>query len=89
MYDKLEKIMGMMKNNQIMCMGDFNTPLSHFEKMGGNRDSPQSMQDLHEFMRKMDLIDVELRGNPFTWSNNKKGNELIQVRLDRLLVSRG
>ena len=38
-------------------------------------------------MRKMDLMDVELRGNPYTWTNNRKGEDLIQVKLDRLLVS--
>ena len=46
------------------------------------------MQDLHDFMGKIDLIDGYLKGNPFTWSNNIKGNELILVRLDRLLVTR-
>ena len=38
-------------------------------------------------MSKMDFIDVELRGNPFTWTNNRKGSDLIQVRLDRLMVT--
>ena len=71
-----------------MCMGDFNIPLFHLEKLGGNRDYPKSLQDLHDFMGRMDLIDVELRGNPFTWTNNRKGNDLIQVRLDRLMMTR-
>ena len=47
-------------------MGDFNTPLYHSEKLGGNRDRPEILQDIHDFMGKMDLIDVDLRGNPFT-----------------------
>ena len=38
-------------------------------------------------MRKLDFMDVELRGNPYTWTNNRKGEDLIQVKLDRLLVS--
>ena len=45
--------------------------------MGGNRDNPKSMQDLHDFMGKKDLIDVELKGNSFRWSNNRKGKKLI------------
>lgn len=69
-----------------MCMGDFNTPLYHLEKLGGNRDCPESLQDLHDFMGKIDFKDVDLRGNPFTWTNNRKGNDLIQVKLDRLMV---
>lgn len=60
-----------------MCMGDFNTPLYHSEKLVGNRECPESLQDLNEFMRKLDLMDVELRGNPCTWTNNRKGEDLI------------
>ena len=69
-----------------MCMGHFNTPLYHLEKLGGNTDCPKSLQDLHDFMGIMNLIDVELRWNPFTWTNNRKGSDIIQVSLDRLLV---
>ena len=75
-----------MKDKQLMCMGDFNTPLYHLEKLGGNRDCPESLQDRNDFMSKMDFIDVELRGNPFTWTNNRKVSDLIQVKLDRLMV---
>ena len=58
-------------------MADFNTPLYHLEKLGGNRDRPERLQDLNDFMSIMDFIDVELRGNPFTWTNNRKGRDLI------------
>ena len=51
------------------------------------RHYPESLQDLNDFMSRMDFIDVELRGNPYTWTNNRKGKDLIQVRLDRLLVT--
>ena len=66
-----------MKDEQLMCMGDFNTPLYHLEKLGGNKECPESLQDLNEFMRKLDLMDVELRGNLYTWTNNRKGKDLI------------
>ena len=69
-----------------MCMGDFNTPLYQSEKRGGNRESRENLQDLSEFMRKLDFMDVELRGNLYTWTNNRKGEDLIQVKLDILLV---
>ena len=42
-YEKLERIMETMKEKQMMCMGDFNTPLYHLEKSGGNRDCPESL----------------------------------------------
>ena len=86
-YDKLARILETMKDKKLMCMGDFNTPLYHSKKLGGNRDYPESLQDLNDFIRRMDFIDVELRGNPFTWTNNRKGRDLIQVRLDRLMVT--
>ena len=66
MYDKLIRITKKMNEEQWMCMGDFNTPLYHSEKRGGNRECQESLQDLSEFMRKIDLMDVELRGNPYT-----------------------
>ena len=87
-YDKLVRILETMKDKQLMCMGDFNTPLYHSEKLGGNRDYLESLQDLNDFMSRMDFIDVELRGSPYTWTNNRKGRDLIQVRLDRLMVTR-
>ena len=62
---------------QWMCMGDFNTPLYHSEKRGGNRECQKILQDLNDFMRKLDFMDVELRGNPYTWTNNRKGEDLI------------
>lgn len=32
-------------------------------------------------------MDVELMGQKFTWSNLRKGKDLIQVRLDRFIIS--
>ena len=66
MYDNLIRITETMLEEQWMCMGDFNTPLYHSEKWGGNRECQESLQDLGEFMRKLDFMDVELRGNPYT-----------------------
>lgn len=42
-YGKLERIMVIMKDKQIMCMGDFKTPLYYFDKLGENKESPESM----------------------------------------------
>ena len=42
-YGKMEKITNTMKDKQMMCMGDFNTPLYHSEKLGENRDFPESL----------------------------------------------
>ena len=70
-------------------MGDFNSPLYPFEKDGGAVDFTKSMKDLAKFINKNDLMDMKMCGVKFTWSNNRKGVDLIQVKLDRLLVPVG
>ncbi len=49
-------------------------------------DFTNSIKDLVGFINKNDLMDMEMHGVKFTWSNNRKWVELIQVKLDRLLV---
>jgi len=49
-------------------------------------DFTDSMKDLNEFISKDDLIDIEMHGVRFTWLNNRKGFDLIQVKLDKILV---
>lgn len=75
------------KEATFMLTGDFNTPLYPSEKLGGLTNYNDSMLDFADFIRKNDLLDLDLQGNPFTWSNNIKGSNLIQVRLDRFLGS--
>lgn len=45
------------------------------------------MQDLIDFINLNDLIYVDFQGSPFTWPDNRKGHELMQVKFYRLLVS--
>ena len=52
-------------------------------------DFNDSMKDLADFINNNDLLDMEMDGVKFTWSNNKKGVDLFQVKLDRLLVQQG
>ncbi|XP_057859072.1 uncharacterized protein LOC131067930 [Cryptomeria japonica] len=85
-----EEITTFMTNNRetmFMLAGDFNTPLFPFEKLGGLTDYSDSMLDFANFIRNNEIFDLDLQGNPFTWSNNRKGSNLIQVRLDRFLIS--
>ena len=67
-------------------MGAFNLPLYPSEKVGGMIDFNDSMKDLANFINNNDLMDMDMHGVKFTWSNNRKGVDLIQVKLDRLLV---
>ena len=66
-------------------MGDFNSPLYPSKKVGGAIDFTDSMKDLADFINTNDLMDLKLRGFKLTWLNNK-GEDLIQAKLDRLLV---
>jgi hypothetical protein len=70
-------------------MGDFNTTLYPPKKKGGLENFLERMYDLAGFVGQNDLIDIELIGPPFTWSNNRLGQNLIQVRLDHALISTG
>lgn len=68
-------------------MGDFNTPLQDIEKFGGSQAQPDSRSDLMDFINDNALIDMDLNGASYTWSNQRDGEDLIQVRLDRSLLS--
>lgn len=67
-------------------MGDFNSPLYPLEKVGGMVDFNDSMKDLAKSINKNDLMEMEMFGVKFTWSYNRKGVDLIQFKIDRLLV---
>lgn len=45
------------------------------------------MMELVEFFNMTNLIDIPLQGTKYTWSNRRIGNHLIQVKLDRFLIS--
>ncbi|XP_059076532.1 uncharacterized protein LOC131875853 [Cryptomeria japonica] len=68
-------------------MGDFNTPLQESEKFGGSQIQMDSKQDLLDFINDQCLIDLDLSGDTYTLTNRRVGDELIQVRLDRTLIS--
>ena len=70
-------------------MGDFNSPLYPSKKIGGMIELNNSMKDLANFINNNDLLDMEMHGVKFIWSNNMKGIDLILAKLDRLLVLAG
>lgn len=40
-----------------------------------------------DFIKKKGLMDLDLQGIDFTWSNKRFGNDYIQAHLDRVLIS--
>ena len=50
-------------------MGDFNTPLTDEKKLGGLALDLDSKLDLSNFINNLALLDVDLLGGVFIWSN--------------------
>ncbi|KAH9289722.1 hypothetical protein KI387_033839, partial [Taxus chinensis] len=70
-----------------LIMGDFNSPLNPGEKYGGISSFSTGMEEFVDFVADLNLLDVDLHGNKYTWNNRRLGKDLIQVRLDRALIS--
>ena len=68
-------------------MRDFNTPLLETKKLGGLPPDVESRQHLANLIRDLALVDVDLGGYKFTWSNRRIGSNCIQVILDRALLT--
>ncbi|XP_052107462.1 uncharacterized protein LOC127740503 [Arachis duranensis] len=73
-------------DGKVVLMGDFNAISNQLEKEGGGAKSPSSIETFNSFIDDNFLIDIGMVGRPFTWSNRRRGDELIQERLDRFLV---
>lgn len=67
--------------------GDFNFHLNIEDKLGGRINISTSMQDLRDLLDKNELIDLNLKGNRYTWSNRRISKGFILRRLDRMLAS--
>jgi hypothetical protein len=52
------------------------------EKHGGRLVASSSHCPFKRFIDHFGMIDLGFTGNPFTWSNNRKGLENIKERLD-------
>ena len=67
------------------CMGmDFNEVKNTNERQGcSNRD--RGMADFNNFINAMEVVDLQLLGRSFTWSNNQEGEKWS--RIDRFLLN--
>lgn len=62
------------QNKNTFCMRDFNSPLYPLEKIRGMIDFTNSMKYLANFINDDDILDMEMHGVKFTWSNNRNGD---------------
>ncbi|KAL9689838.1 hypothetical protein QQ045_010229 [Rhodiola kirilowii] len=67
--------------------GDFNVISNWDEKRGGNLDDDGSMDAFNQFHMDAGVSDVGFKGNPFTWSNNHRGDTRVWERLDRVICN--
>lgn len=54
--------------------------------MGGIQPNLDNRMDLMEFIDNHMLHDMDLKGLVYTWTNKRRGKDIIQVRLDRALI---
>ncbi|PPD89486.1 hypothetical protein GOBAR_DD13579 [Gossypium barbadense] len=57
--------------------GDFNAIISDAEKEGGCRKFRVTMEEFHDVMKELSLVDIKI----------DKGNNMVKERLDRFLIS--
>ncbi|XP_050212910.1 uncharacterized protein LOC126664524 [Mercurialis annua] len=72
-------------NQALLLFGDFNLYLHHDEKEGGRRSDEREMASFRDAMDTCSVVDLGHSGGTYTWSNGRKNNDLVQIRLDRFL----
>ncbi|XP_074300582.1 uncharacterized protein LOC141631863 [Silene latifolia] len=73
-------------NGPWLACGDFNTVLSHTERLGGSC-SDAEIDDFHDCMSKCGLVDSPAMGSLFTWNNKQDVTTRVYSRLDRALIN--
>lgn len=70
-----------------LCVGDFIEILYQSEKWGGNFRNPRSFSLFQDWTAECDMVDLDFKGQKFTWSNGQLGGGLIKERLDRAMAN--
>ncbi|XP_060968579.1 uncharacterized protein LOC115710349 [Cannabis sativa] len=68
-------------------IGDLNNIGSQAEKKGGCPYPPSLIAGFQDVLQSCDLIDLDLRGYPFTWERSKGTSSSVEIRLNKALVS--
>ncbi|RYR18269.1 hypothetical protein Ahy_B03g062876 [Arachis hypogaea] len=68
-------------------LGDFNDILNQYEKVGIHPQPRIYLETFRRFVDDNDLIDIDLKGNKYTWFSNPRNNVITRKRLDRVLVN--
>ena len=66
-------------------VGDFNTTRFSSEKNGGNMNTDTAMEEFHECLFNLEIVDMPFLGPLFTWINRLAGDQFLARKLDRSL----
>jgi exonuclease III len=67
--------------------GDFNMITTLWEKKGGARRMEGESDSFRDWINNNRLVDIHTNNGPFTWTNKRRLEKSIAVRLDRFLTS--
>ncbi|KAK9005869.1 hypothetical protein V6N11_043289 [Hibiscus sabdariffa] len=70
-----------------LVIGYSNVVSSQDEKLGGMPFNPNDANSYFDFIDSRGLIDMPISGGAFTWSNQRRNEEAILEKLDRVLCS--
>ncbi|KAK8516455.1 hypothetical protein V6N12_038696 [Hibiscus sabdariffa] len=68
-------------------MGDTNIVASPTEKYGGSSFDHNNAKWYHEFLERTYLMEIQSKGGPYTWLNQRSKEDEICEKLDRVLSS--
>lgn len=71
-----------------ICVGDFADITHHKEKMGGRRKAQCKIDGFNDLISDLQVEDIGIKGQLYTWSNNRGGSDRVKERLDRVLGNR-
>ncbi|XP_060965604.1 uncharacterized protein LOC133034522 [Cannabis sativa] len=67
--------------------GDMNNTLSHSDKRGGRSYPNWLLNGFQDVVSECHLIDMELRGYPFTWEKGKGTSQWVEASLENLEIT--
>ncbi|CAM8951229.1 unnamed protein product [Rhodiola kirilowii] len=72
-----------------IVIGDFNEVAHSWEVQGRRDRSLRQMREFNKCLEDCGLTDLGYRGEPFTYSNRRKGDKEVKGRLDRAVANGG
>lgn len=81
------KRLGRGRNTSWFCVGDFNDINSHHEKVGSRQKTQSYIDEFNSVIHNLRLGYLGYKGQPFTWSNNRREWERVRDRLDCALTN--